>query len=118
VEVTETTGVAAGLEHIGKAMGQMYQRLWRICREINVFQGSNITCFTLISILTYLLSLPRSISGEIEISAFACKDGGNPQTSVRTTSIMVEIRTKHLLDVYGHIAGVNWSVAVIVDGRK
>jgi hypothetical protein len=27
-------------------MGQVYQRWWRICREINVFPGSNITCFT------------------------------------------------------------------------
>jgi hypothetical protein len=33
---------------IGKAMGQVYQCWWRICREINVFffAPSNITCFT------------------------------------------------------------------------
>jgi hypothetical protein len=27
-------------------MGQVCQCWWRICREINVFQGSNVTCFT------------------------------------------------------------------------
>jgi hypothetical protein len=31
--------------HTGKAMGQMYQSWWRICREINVFPGLNVTCF-------------------------------------------------------------------------
>jgi hypothetical protein len=31
----------------GKAIGQVYQCLWRICREIAVFfSGSNITCVT------------------------------------------------------------------------
>jgi hypothetical protein len=27
-------------------MGQVYQCWWRICREINVFSRSSITCFT------------------------------------------------------------------------
>jgi hypothetical protein len=27
------------------AIGQVYQCWWRICREINVFLGSNITYF-------------------------------------------------------------------------
>jgi hypothetical protein len=27
-------------------MGQVYHSWWRICRDINVFPGSNITCFT------------------------------------------------------------------------
>jgi hypothetical protein len=30
----------------GKTMGQVYQYWWGLCREINVFPGSNITCFT------------------------------------------------------------------------
>jgi hypothetical protein len=29
----------------GEAMGQEYHRWWRICREIKVFPGLNITCF-------------------------------------------------------------------------
>jgi hypothetical protein len=33
---------AAGFE----ALGHVHQCWWRICREINVFPGSNITCFT------------------------------------------------------------------------
>jgi hypothetical protein len=38
-EVTETTVkrlLCWGFWHIGKAMGQVYQCWWRICREINV----------------------------------------------------------------------------------
>jgi hypothetical protein len=39
--------LCSGFRRTGKAMGQVYQCWWRICREINVFfQGSNITCFT------------------------------------------------------------------------
>jgi hypothetical protein len=49
--------------------------------------------------VTYLPTLPRSTSGEIDIPTFAYKDGGNPQTSVRTTSVMAEIRTENLLNM-------------------
>jgi hypothetical protein len=35
-----------GFLHNGKAMEQVYQCWGRICREINVFPGSNVTCFT------------------------------------------------------------------------
>jgi hypothetical protein len=50
-EVVETTVkrlLCCGFRRTGKAMGQVYQCWWRICREINVlfFSGSNITCFT------------------------------------------------------------------------
>jgi hypothetical protein len=39
--------LCCGFRRTGKAMGQMYQSWWRICREINVFfLSSNITCFT------------------------------------------------------------------------
>jgi hypothetical protein len=39
--------LCCGLRPTGKAMGQIYQCWWRICREINVFiLVSNITCFT------------------------------------------------------------------------
>jgi hypothetical protein len=42
-EVAET----CGFRRTGKAMGQVYQCWWRICREISVFfQVPNITCFT------------------------------------------------------------------------
>jgi hypothetical protein len=43
-EVAET--LCCGFRLTGKAMGQVYQCWWRVCREINVFPGSNITCFT------------------------------------------------------------------------
>jgi hypothetical protein len=39
-EVAETTVkrlLCFGFRRTGKAMGQVYQRWWRICREINVF---------------------------------------------------------------------------------
>jgi hypothetical protein len=35
-----------GFRRAGKAMGHVYQCWWRICRETNVFPGSNIICFT------------------------------------------------------------------------
>jgi hypothetical protein len=38
--------LCCGSRRTGKAMGQVYQCGWRIYREINVFPGSNITCFT------------------------------------------------------------------------
>jgi hypothetical protein len=43
----------------GKAMGQVYQCWWRICREINVLPGSNITYFFLYPFVSYLLTLPH-----------------------------------------------------------
>jgi hypothetical protein len=49
VEVAETTFkglLCCGFRRIDKAMGQVYQCWWRIYREINVFPGSNIVCFT------------------------------------------------------------------------
>jgi hypothetical protein len=50
-EVAETTFkrfLCCGFRRTGKAMGQVYQCWWRICREINVsfFSVSNITCYT------------------------------------------------------------------------
>jgi hypothetical protein len=48
-EMAETTVkrlLRCGFRRTGKAMRQVYQCLWRICRKINVFSlGSNITCF-------------------------------------------------------------------------
>jgi hypothetical protein len=41
-----------------KAMEQVYQCCWRICREIHVFIGSNIICFYILHpFVTYLLTL-------------------------------------------------------------
>jgi hypothetical protein len=49
-----------GFWRTGKAMGQVYQCLWRIHREIYVsFPGSNIMFYILYPFLTYLLTLPR-----------------------------------------------------------
>jgi hypothetical protein len=45
----------------GKAMGQVYQYWWRICREINVFSSRfeyHMFC-VLYPIVTYLLTFPR-----------------------------------------------------------
>jgi hypothetical protein len=44
-----------------KAMGQVYQYWWRICREINVF--SRFEChmfYVLYPFMTYILALPRN----------------------------------------------------------
>jgi hypothetical protein len=39
--------LCCGFRCTGKAIGQVYQCWWRICREVNVFfSGSNIACFT------------------------------------------------------------------------
>jgi hypothetical protein len=50
-EVAETTAkrlICCGFRRTGKAMRQVYQCWWRVCREINLFffSGSNITCST------------------------------------------------------------------------
>jgi hypothetical protein len=49
-EVTDTSVkvfLCCGFRRTGKAMRQVCQCLWRICRKINVFfSGSNIKCFT------------------------------------------------------------------------
>jgi hypothetical protein len=44
----------------GKAMGQNYQRWWRIYPEINVFPSFEYHMFyVLYTFVTYLLTLPR-----------------------------------------------------------
>jgi hypothetical protein len=48
-KVAETTVkrlLSLGSRRTGKAMGQVYQCWWKICREVNVFLSSNTTCFT------------------------------------------------------------------------
>jgi hypothetical protein len=48
-EVAETTVkrlLCCGFRRTGKAMGQVYQCWWRICREINVFSRFEYQCFT------------------------------------------------------------------------
>jgi hypothetical protein len=46
---------------IGKEMGHVYQRWWRICREINVFLSrfEYYIFYVLYPFVTYLLTLPR-----------------------------------------------------------
>jgi hypothetical protein len=56
-----------GVRRTGKAMGQVYQCWWRICREINVFfqvRISHVLYFILI--LTYLLKLSRILPQDVE----------------------------------------------------
>jgi hypothetical protein len=36
--------LCCGFRRTAKAMGQVYQCWWRICRELNAFSSSNITC--------------------------------------------------------------------------
>jgi hypothetical protein len=62
-EVAETTVKrlpCCGLRRTGKAMGQFYRCQWRICREMNVFPGSNITCFTFYIYLCPIYCLPEA----------------------------------------------------------
>jgi hypothetical protein len=64
-EVAKTTVkrlLCFGFRRTGKAMGQVYQCWWRICREIKVFlrvRISHVLCH--IPNVTYLLTLPRRI---------------------------------------------------------
>jgi hypothetical protein len=62
-EVAETTVkrlLCCGFRRTGKAMGQVYQCWWRICREINVFFRFEYPMFyVLYTFVTYLLTPPR-----------------------------------------------------------
>jgi hypothetical protein len=62
-EVTETTEkrlLCCGFRRTGKAMGQVYQCWWRICREIDVLPRFEYHMFyVLYPFVTYLLTLPR-----------------------------------------------------------
>jgi hypothetical protein len=67
--------IFCGFRRTGKAMGQVYQCWWRICREINVF--CRFEChmsYVLYPFVTYLLTLPRirilSPATEIYIAIF------------------------------------------------
>jgi hypothetical protein len=63
-EMTETTVErlpCCGFRRTGKAMGQVYQCWWRICREINAFSRFEYHMFYFLYIfVTCLLSLPPS----------------------------------------------------------
>jgi hypothetical protein len=63
--VTETTVkriICCRIQRIGRAMGQVYQYWWTVCREINAsFSGSNITCFTFYINLWPMYWIPRII---------------------------------------------------------
>jgi hypothetical protein len=70
-EVCQTTVkilVCCGFRRIGKAMGQVYECCWRICREINVFPRFEYHMFHVLYLfVTYLLSLAR-ITNSSQIS--------------------------------------------------
>jgi hypothetical protein len=52
--------LCCGFQRTGKAMGQVYQCWWRICREINVFpRFEYLMCDVLYSFVTYFLILSR-----------------------------------------------------------
>jgi hypothetical protein len=52
--------LCCGFRRIGKAMGQVYQCLWRICREMNVFSSFEYHMFyVLYQFVAYLLALLR-----------------------------------------------------------
>jgi hypothetical protein len=63
-EVTKTRVkrlLCCGFRHTGKAMGQVYQCSWRICREINVLSRFKYHMFyVLYTFLAYLLTLSRN----------------------------------------------------------
>jgi hypothetical protein len=60
--VSETTVkrlLFCGFRRIGKAMGQVYQCWWRICREMNVFSRFKYRMFYVLHpFVIYLLTLP------------------------------------------------------------
>jgi hypothetical protein len=64
-EVAETTVkrlLCCWFWRTGKAMGQVYQCRWRICREINIFfSGLNVTCFKFYIHLWYIYWLPSCV---------------------------------------------------------
>jgi hypothetical protein len=61
VETTVKRLLCCGFRRIGKAMGQVYQCWWRICREINVFPTFEYDMFyVLYPFVTPLLTLPRN----------------------------------------------------------
>jgi hypothetical protein len=69
-EVVETTVkifLCSGFRLTGKAMGQVYQCWWRICREINVFfsRFEYNMFYVLFPFVTYLLTLPLIWNGRV-----------------------------------------------------
>jgi hypothetical protein len=50
-----------GFQRTDKAMGQVYRRWWRICREINTFSGSNISWFAFISLFDLFTDSPSHL---------------------------------------------------------
>jgi hypothetical protein len=62
-ETTVTRLLCSGFRHTGKAMRQVYQCWWRICREIDVISRFEYHMFyVLYPFVTYLLTLPRTIT--------------------------------------------------------
>jgi hypothetical protein len=60
-ETTVKTLLCCGFRRNGKAMGQVYQCWWKICREINVFTRLEFnTFYVLYPFVDYLLTLPRN----------------------------------------------------------
>jgi hypothetical protein len=54
--------LCCGFRRTGKAMGQVYQWWWRICREVNVFPRFEYHMFhVLYPFVAYLLTLPRKL---------------------------------------------------------
>jgi hypothetical protein len=74
----QSTLLCCGFRRTGKAMGQVYQCWWRICREINVIPRFNITCFTfyihlwpvywLSLVITGLSGFGNSTSNDVSMS--------------------------------------------------
>jgi hypothetical protein len=66
-EVAETTVkrlLCCGFRCTGKVMGQVYQCWWRICRELTVsYRFKYHMFYVLYPFVTYLLTLPRILSG-------------------------------------------------------
>jgi hypothetical protein len=58
--------LCCGFRRTGNAMGQVYQCWWRICREIDVFPGSNITCFTFYIHLWLFTDSPSYFIAELD----------------------------------------------------
>jgi hypothetical protein len=59
-EITVKTLLCCGFRRTGKAMGQVYQSWWRICRERNSFSRFEYHMYYVLYLFViYLLTLPR-----------------------------------------------------------
>jgi hypothetical protein len=94
-ETTVQRLLCCGFRRIAKAMGQVYQWWWRICREINVFPRFKYHMFyVLFPFVTYLLTLIRIY----RVHYLTCGDDTGDQSNHGIPNIAVFISIQSLFD--------------------